>query len=402
MWAILDQALFAVSNFLVNILLARSLPPAEYGAFVTAYAILLLVSVGHTSLLSEPLQVFGAERYRDSYSHYLRVLHRYHWQFMGAMGAGLGILAVGLRFAGNRELAAAVVGIAVAGPCILLSWLARRACYPVLRPQWAAMGGLVNITLIVVGSFALLRLGRLSVTSAQLLIGAAALCAAGGMLVLLGRVTDLPLTDERRGTVLATHWKYARWSGATGVFNWCQGYVFYLVLPIWDGLAATGGLKALFNLVMPLLQSDAALSTLLVPVFVRSRREAVKFTRVLTWSAAAFATEAVLYWFLLVLAGHQILAWLYQGTYQYDVTVLAWLGAVPLGAGLLNVLGAALQAREQPNALFWAAAASVVVAGTVGVAATAYFGVAGAIAGMVGCSAIQIVVMSGFLRRPAR
>ena len=44
-WAIVDQALFAVSNLIINVLLARWLSPREYGAFVTAYVVLLLVSV---------------------------------------------------------------------------------------------------------------------------------------------------------------------------------------------------------------------------------------------------------------------------------------------------------------------------------------------------------------------
>ena len=40
-WAVVDQALFAGSNLLVNVLLARWLSGAEYGAFVTAYSVLV-------------------------------------------------------------------------------------------------------------------------------------------------------------------------------------------------------------------------------------------------------------------------------------------------------------------------------------------------------------------------
>ena len=71
-WAILDQALFALSNLLVNVLLARWLPPAEYGAFVTAYTVLLLVSVAHSAFLAEPMLVFGSDKYAASFSHYLQ------------------------------------------------------------------------------------------------------------------------------------------------------------------------------------------------------------------------------------------------------------------------------------------------------------------------------------------
>ena len=62
-WAIVDQALFAVSNLIINVLLARWLSPREYGAFVTAYVVLILVSVAHAGLLIEPMMVLGPSRF---------------------------------------------------------------------------------------------------------------------------------------------------------------------------------------------------------------------------------------------------------------------------------------------------------------------------------------------------
>ena len=44
--AILDQALFAGTNFLVNILLGRWLTPAQYGAFAVVYSFFFLFSSG--------------------------------------------------------------------------------------------------------------------------------------------------------------------------------------------------------------------------------------------------------------------------------------------------------------------------------------------------------------------
>lgn len=398
-WAILDQALFALSNLLINVLLARSLTQAEYGAFVTGYTALMFASVAHTSLLSEPMQIFGAQKYRDGFSHYLRVLCRYHWQLMGLMSAILAVLAVGLWVQGHPVIAQSMAGLALAGPFILLAWLARRACYPVLRPRWAATAGLANIVVIVGGTTMLASLDQLSVFSAQLLAGVAALCAATLMLVPLGRVTQAPMSAEMRATVWPTHWRYARWSGSGGVANWFAGYVYYLALPVWGGLAAAGGMRALTNLVMPVLQSDAALSTLLVPVLVGNRSRPDRFRRIVIGSVGAFAVEAIVYWLLLVLVGQQVLAWLYEGAYQFDVSVLMLLGLMPICAALLNVFGAALLARERPEALFWAMAASAVFAGTLGVAAVASYGVTGAVLGSVGGAATQAGVMLWFLIR---
>src|SRR3954451_1960960 len=52
--AILDQGLISGSNFLIGILLARWLIPAEYGAFSLAFSVFLLLSYVYQSLLSEP------------------------------------------------------------------------------------------------------------------------------------------------------------------------------------------------------------------------------------------------------------------------------------------------------------------------------------------------------------
>lgn len=401
-WAVLDQALFAVSNLLMNVLLARWLPPNEYGAFVTAYTVLLLVSVAHTALLSEPMLVFGADRFGEHFSHYLRLLQAYHWRLMAGIGALLAIAAAALQLSQFPLLAQSVAGLTIAAPCILLGWLARRACYPVSKPRWAAMAGLVNLSLVVAGTWLLGRLGLLTVFSAQVLLAGAALCATACMLIPLSRVTATALPEELRRSVWSHHWNYGRWSGATGAFNWVHGYIYYIVLPIWGGLAAAGALKALLNLVMPILQSDAALVTLLMPELAKSRRTPGRFRRIVTWSAAAFAAESAIYWLLLVSCGGWLLTFMYGGVYHYPPSLLVLLGLVPLLSGLLNVLGNALRARDEPDAVFWATVASVAVASTVGVASVIARGVEGAILGLVSGSATQVAVMLWRLSRSPR
>ena len=61
--------------------------------------------------------------------------------------------------------------------------------------------------------------------------------------------------------------------------------------------------------------------------------------------------------------------------------------------------GNALRAREEPEGVFWATIAAVVVAGTFGVAAVAKAGIDGAIIGMVSSSAVQAAVMLWLLWR---
>src|SRR3712207_1992334 len=71
LWAVLDQGFFASSNFVLNVLLARWLAPADYGAFSLAFAVFLLIGSLHTAVLTEPMLVFGPGKYKDRLSEYM-------------------------------------------------------------------------------------------------------------------------------------------------------------------------------------------------------------------------------------------------------------------------------------------------------------------------------------------
>ncbi|MCI0561107.1 MAG: hypothetical protein MN733_21690, partial [Nitrososphaera sp.] len=73
-FAIVEQALFAGTNFIVNILLARLLSQEDYGAFAIAFSIYLLVGYFHLALLTEPMLVFGAGKYAKKNNTYLALL----------------------------------------------------------------------------------------------------------------------------------------------------------------------------------------------------------------------------------------------------------------------------------------------------------------------------------------
>src|SRR5439155_722855 len=64
-WAIADQGLFAGTNFLLNVMLARWLSPGEYGAFAVGLAAVFFVGTFHSALLTEPMLVFGPGKYAD-------------------------------------------------------------------------------------------------------------------------------------------------------------------------------------------------------------------------------------------------------------------------------------------------------------------------------------------------
>jgi hypothetical protein len=73
-WAILDQSLFAISNFALNLLLAHWLSPQDYGAFAAVFAVFLLIGTLHTGPLTEPMLVLGSGRYKNRLTEHLGTL----------------------------------------------------------------------------------------------------------------------------------------------------------------------------------------------------------------------------------------------------------------------------------------------------------------------------------------
>ncbi len=59
-WLMADQGVFAVTNFVTNILFARWLPPIDYGVLAVSFSGYLLLTVIHYGGILEPLLVQSA------------------------------------------------------------------------------------------------------------------------------------------------------------------------------------------------------------------------------------------------------------------------------------------------------------------------------------------------------
>ena len=139
-WSVADQGLFAVSNFVLNLILARWLSAADYGAFSLAFTLFLLLGTVHTALVVEPLLVFGAGRYNANVGAYLRSVLNLHWVLAALLSLVLGAL-VFLWPSLRVQLGGTTLALMFTAPLILFQWLARRACYIDLQPALAARAG---------------------------------------------------------------------------------------------------------------------------------------------------------------------------------------------------------------------------------------------------------------------
>jgi len=395
-WAIADQGLFALANVILNVLLARWLMPAEYGAFAVAYSLLLFVGAFHTALLTEPLLVFGPAKYAKQPRTYLRVLLRAHWTLMAA---GSGLMMMGglvLRISGTATLAQALFGLALAAPFSLLMWFGRRAAYQRFQPRLATIASAGYLLLLLSGLSALAALHAVSIFSAMVITAAAG--ALMGAWLLRRILRELPAEQPSPPLpVIADHWRYGRWASATSVLMWIPLNFFFVVLSLFVNFEASATLKALSNFVLPLLQANAALGSLLLPVMVLRVRNPDQFKRLLRLALALFAVGACIYSLVIGSICGPLVHLLYGGRYDGNTNLLWLLLVIPLFDGAMVVLATALRSLERPDLVFWSQFAVGVFVLTVGVIATHLSGLWGAAAAIGVADLLGTIVLAAYV-----
>ncbi|MCB0719702.1 MAG: hypothetical protein KDD65_14730 [Bacteroidetes bacterium] len=393
-WTVLDQALYAGSNFVLNVLLIDALTENAYGAFAVAFSVFLFFGTIHTGIITEPMLVFGAGRFRSRFWSYVGILRKAHILFAVFSGIALALISFVVGRLGSPLVAEALLVLAVAQPFILFLWLMRRACYVLLRPQTSAFGGIIYMVLVLAAAYALQRTGSLTVTSALLVMSGTSLI---GGLWILWRLRSNQSTGEdlTAAEAISEHRRYSGWATATGVLGWLPGNIPYIVLPLMVGTSAPGILKAIFNFMMPAAHAYAALSILLVPMFVRAR-ESGRFRSFVFATAGLLIVANGLYWILLGVFGENLIQLLYKGKYVEYAGYLWFAGAYPFVSGLAVVVRTALRSLEKPNYVFWASVSSSITAATIGLLLIYYMGVVGAIIGFSLNMGVELAFMAYF------
>ena len=379
-WAVMDQGLFATSNFVLSVLLARLLAPQEYGAFTVAYVLFWVSSSLHTALLTEPMMVFGPGKYRDQLSEYLGIVLCGHSAYTVLSSSVLLLASICSVFFGSRDLSLALLGLAIAAPFILLQWLMRRACYIAFKPYLAALAGAQYMVLLLGGIYVLHQLHWLLPFTAFVLMGLGSLFT-GIWLALRLRIGWPSLRDRKLVREASrSHWTYGRWAAPTQAIGNIPENASYLFLPLWGGLAASASFRAVMNLILPVLHGITAVSAFLLPSLVRSRGQD-EFGHLLRLILLLLLSGSLAYWLMLGLFHGPLVTWLYGGQYEQYSNLLWLVGLVPLARTFESVFGAAVRALERPDHAFWAQTLASAVVLTAGVGLVISWGVAGALTG---------------------
>jgi len=403
--ALLDQGILTGSNFIISILLARWMSAEEYGIYAVAFAVFLFLLNFHQALLLEPMLVFGSSVYRNSLRGYLKSLLWLHLWVSVLMIFGLAVsAAVMARMGQSPGLPAALVAVGFVGPAVLLFWLTKRVFYLKLSPAPSAASAVLYCAVLLGGLGVIYKYGLVSAASALLLMGVGGLVSSLVLLTYLGLRLRSTQADPTLRETFNRHWRYGRWALGANAMMWIPINIFYPLLSKFSGLAQAGELKALMNFAAPMLQTCAALSSLMLPYTARmlEQRGSAGVNIALKRMTLLCVACAVPYWIVLLVFKGPAFHLLYSGRYM-TITYL-----LPIVA-LVSVLGSAffgpaivLRSLESPASVFGAVTISSCVALLIGIPLTRALGVAGALWGMAVSEGLAFAAAVALVRRKAR
>lgn len=400
-WALADQVMFAGANFLVQLGLARQwLSEHDFGIFAVAYVSFLVLGVFQTALLTEPIALYGAKRYRDNLPDYLSKTVGIHLVISLVGGLLLAAVGVSQLLFGEHTLGIALCVLSVAQVFQLLPWTLRVACYINSDPMHAGLSGVLYLVLVIGLLFGFDVMGWMSIPTAIAAMAISSLAVCVYLMFFLG--VSARAVFERAGyrEVLRDHWRYGKWAMPTGVMRWVPEHMPVLAAPLVIGWVAGtgpdfesgGALKAMLHLSVPFVLFTWALSTLLVPMLVR-RRGTPAFGK-LTWQVLSVTLLiALVAWPIVGFNHERVIRLIYGGGFVEHSSLLWLVGLIPVIVAIDCVLHAQLRAAERPDRLFYGSAASSVVLIILGLPMLAIWSLPGILGAMLISYVFQVFVL---------
>ena len=351
--AVLDQGIFSGSNFVFNILLARWLDPAAYGAFSVLFAIYLFLSGFHNALIMEPMTVLGPALYLDRLRDFVANQFKLHFFITGMMSILVILVGAFLALIQKSDLLGlSLVGMGLFLPFMLLIWLARRIFYVLQIPAGALLGSIVYAILLIAWSITLNATDTdVSLSMWFGVMGLAALFGSmvafwfGGVKVLASSIS----VDWR--TIMRVQAKFGRWLVvATVLYSiGSQLQVFFIAGLL--TLEAAGAWRALQNFSLPMVQAITAISTLALPsLSAEFGRKNLHGLRNKGLGVTVFLSFiAIVYELILMLWAAPLESLIYGGKYEAYVWFIPIIGMIPIVVALESGFSIMVRAFQKPK-----------------------------------------------------
>ncbi|MFZ1415123.1 MAG: polysaccharide biosynthesis C-terminal domain-containing protein [Defluviicoccus sp.] len=260
-----DQALVSATNFLTNVILARSMPLDDFGRFALLYTVLLFAVAVQLGLIIAPMMSLGAKFEGAEKRTYLSVvtLHALLFALLIAGGAVFcpDILQTIIDEGGFVETRWAFVFCSVG---FVLHDFIRRLFFTDGQTVHALAIDGVNCTLRLFVLAGLSLAGVLSVAAALWVIGGASALAIALALKWLALPRPLAALQLliRSAWVSVQQWHLGKWLLGANIMSWVVSSGLLVLAGNWIGTGPLGVIRAAQNLVGVLLVILQALENL--------------------------------------------------------------------------------------------------------------------------------------------
>lgn len=387
-WAIGDQGVLSMGNFLCSMLLARHLPEAEFGVYaLVVMTIIVQLNNLHIALVGFSLTVRGA----TLEEHALRQLTAVSLVITGGLLViGMATIVVGLVIFEHIDVIPVAI-FALAG--WQLQETVRRGLLARMRYRAAMLGDGISYLGQVIPIAYLAYTGDLTVKNALLMNGAASFIAMGVQLVQV-KVARFTLADLKSGMRQA--WELGRWllcSNALAVFvvpivPWTLAYYYHE-----SDLAGYQAMATILGISHPVLFS---LCNIIMPAVAKANAESgIRAARAVGMKYALQGALLVLPYYAVVILIPDLVLRLFYGadSHYLDLGYTLRLFAICYMIQLVSqVVLAMLNGLEKTSVNFHAQLAAAMVTVVALVPLTAYTGLVGACWSRIAQGAVSVGV----------
>ncbi|HLV88236.1 MAG TPA: lipopolysaccharide biosynthesis protein [Candidatus Sulfotelmatobacter sp.] len=368
---------------MVNVALARTQTKEDYGTFALSYSIFMFLSGLHSAMVLEPFTVYGSGRYQGAFGRYWKLMMRGNVLVGFALSVVLFLASrLFLQFAPSLN-SPSLVGLALTIPFILSGSFLRRSFYVVRKPNLAARTSLAFCLTVGLLLWISTQSHRLNGFSAFVIL------AVGWLVAGMTIVRDLPFGKntsflESEPRYWREHWVYSRWVLAQAFVYQFMHQGYYWLVAGFLSVKEVGELKAMYVLIAPIEQVMISLSFLFLPALAAEYAGQNTATFRSVWRRYALLELAITVAFALAMrmVGAPVIHILYAGKFDDLAPMLFLLALVPLTMALGNAMSDAIRAVEKPRLVFYSAVGSALATFLIGVPLVKYFGLHGAVYGM--------------------
>jgi O-antigen/teichoic acid export membrane protein len=395
-WSIFDQAIFAISNFAINLILIGWISSKDYGIFITLYSLFLLFLTVENALFIEPMLVFGAAEYKADFPGYFGRVLILHVIFQATLATVLILFAfLGNQF--NFNFGPQLLILALAQPFMMTMWFVRRASYVNLLPRSSAIAGVFNLIITLGLLIAFHSMDKLNLMTIYLTIALPNLIVS--IFLILHYKARLEWRRELLNAVWAKHSHFGKWLVLSGFFSWVPRNIYYSLLLLWmpsNGLDMSASLKTHSLFVEPLVQGFTAIGIMVIPLFANSSSHKVMNQRLRFVWIAGYLLSAVYLLGMFILADDVAQFLSIDG---FSMTLLIGFSALPFLTLSVNLLGAVFRSYQNTFTISAAFVIGVLITITFGFLLTWKLGLSGAVSGiLISYLCISIFLFFRFIR----